>query len=81
MQYHNPVLPKAKIDLVRLDLIYRSIRFRPSILQDGCSREWECAKRTLDGMKELRFENRKLCIENKCPASWHGWEMTQTRVM
>ena len=65
MQCYDPLLPKAKIDMVRLGSIYQTVRSRPSILQDGCSREQDCAKRTLDGVKELRFENTKICSENQ----------------
>lgn len=65
IQYQIPLLPKATIDIIRLGSFYRSIRSRPSILQDGCSRKRGCDKRTLDGMKELRDENKRLRAENK----------------
>mmetsp|Transcript_19372 Transcript_19372/g.34017 ORF Transcript_19372/g.34017 Transcript_19372/m.34017 type:complete len:86 (-) Transcript_19372:173-430(-) len=31
IQYHHPRLPKARIDTIRLDSIYRIIRSRPSL--------------------------------------------------
>lgn len=31
VQYHDPLLPNARIETVRLDMIYRIHRFRPNI--------------------------------------------------